>query len=137
MTRIGKNDIRTSITVGIYDEPVYVEDGGKAYSTIVNVGQMFVSRGGYASGVIIYGRADRQSGDLYVSNGGVVEDVTVGMFGDFYVSGGGSAALVSAGVLPFCALSSLRRSRSSTLGTFLKSISSKKIRFLSIPLWIM
>ena len=70
---------------------LYISSGGTASDTTVNIGQMFVSSGGYASNVFVLGENHRQEGDVYISGGGVVEDVTVGDYGDYYISSGGTA----------------------------------------------
>ena len=70
---------------------LYISSGGTAYDTTVNIGQMFVSSGGYASTVLLLGENHRQEGDIYISGGGVVEDVTIGDYGDYYISSGGTA----------------------------------------------
>ena len=70
---------------------LYISRGGMANDTTVNIGQMFISSGGYASNVLLLGQDDRGEGDVFVSGGGIVEDVTIGDYGDYYVSSGGTA----------------------------------------------
>lgn len=65
--------------------------GGTANNTVVEIGQMFIYKGGYASNIKLYGREDRAEGDVYVSSGGTAEDVMVEDYGDFYICSGGTA----------------------------------------------
>jgi len=75
-----------------------VSSGGVANSTTVSFGQLYVSNGGYVSQAIIFGKTDRQQGDIYLSNGATAEDVTVEQYGDFYVSSGGTVNNVTVNV---------------------------------------
>ncbi len=70
---------------------LYISKGGTATDTTVNIGQMFISSGGYASKVLLLGQDDRAEGDIYVTKGGVVKSVTVSDYGDYYVLSEGTA----------------------------------------------
>jgi len=82
---------RNNASIEEYDS-MTVLNGGKVYNTTVYYGQLFVSSGGYASHVTLYGFDGRQAGDIYALSGGIIEDVTVERYGDYYVSSGGVAS---------------------------------------------
>ena len=67
----------------------FVGRNGTANETTVYIGQMYVQNGGYASKISLFGQANRDEGDVYIKNGGSVDDLTVGYYGDCYVSSGG------------------------------------------------
>ena len=67
-----------------------VSNDGNANSTTV-YGQITISSGGYASNVTVLTQNNRNEGDIYVYNEGVVEDVRVEQYGDLYIYSGGTA----------------------------------------------
>ena len=67
-----------------------VSNDGIANNTTV-YGQITISSGGYASDVIVLTQNNRNEGDIYVYNEGVVEDVRVEQYGDIYINSGGTA----------------------------------------------
>ena len=80
--------VAANTTVNLYGS-FFISSGGTANQTLVESGQLFVSNGGYASGVILRAGTDRNQGDLFISSGGTAESVQIEQYGDCYISGGG------------------------------------------------
>jgi len=70
-----------------YEGRLDVFRGGSVNAMTVDLGQLYVYNGGYASSVTIIGKQDRSWGDIY--NFGRVDDVIIEDYGDYYVCEGG------------------------------------------------
>ncbi len=77
---------------------MYVSSNGSVSDVSIQRGQLIVENGGYASGVTLTAPSNRDQGDIYIRNGGIVEDVQIKTFGDCYVENGATlrGAVVSA-----------------------------------------